>query len=358
MFKLLLWISGPLSPLLYYRAQAARQTTLLWTLAVAVEKQLPLVPFLDALADEATGKWGWTLRGLAGFLNSGSSIPDALEAIPGLLPAETVAAIRIGAQSGRLAPALRESAARYSKRYESAPPVEGSEIGYLCGLLFAMLTVVTFVMYWIIPKYKAIFEGFDTRLPELTIAVVEVADFAAGHWYLVVLFAMAIAGVLRIALQLAAWRAGAIGAPQWLTWLLPRLQTPLLLRSLGLAVDGGHPLPGALAVLTERHPDIAFRRRLAQVEESVALGADCWQGLYAVGLLRRGEVAVLDAAQRVGNLGWALRGIADSVERRSEQRLRILRELLRPVGLLMAGTVVAFFVIGMFLPLVKLISNN
>jgi type II secretory pathway component PulF len=358
MFKLLLWIAGPLSPLLYYRAQAARQTTLLWTLAVAVEKQLPLVPFLEALADEATGKWRSTLRGMAGLLHSGSSIPDALEAVPGLLPAETVAAIRIGAESGRLAPALRETAERYSRRCESVPTEDGSGIGYLCGLLFAMLMVITFVGYWIVPKYKAIFAGFDTRLPELTITVIEVMDFAIKYYYLfVLLVGPAIVVVLRIALQLAAWSAGAIGAPRWLTWLLPRLQTPLLLRSLGLAVDGGRPLTGALAVLTARHPDIAFRRRLAQVEESVTLGADCWQGLYSAGLLRRGEVAVLEAAQRVGNLGWALRGVADSVERRSEQRLRILRELLRPVGLLMAGTVVAFFVIGMFLPVVKLISD-
>jgi type II secretory pathway component PulF len=83
----------------------------------------------------------------------------------------------------------------------------------------------------------------------------------------------------------------------------------------------------------------------------------CWQVLHSAGFLRRGEVAVLEAAERVGNLGWALRGVADSVERRTDQRLRIFRELVRPVGLLMAGSVVAVFVIGMFLPLVKLLSE-
>jgi type II secretory pathway component PulF len=129
------------------------------------------------------------------------------------------------------------------------------------------------------------------------------------------------------------------------------------LRSLGLAVDGGRPLQTALAVLAARHPDRTFRRRIAQVEESVALGVGCWQSLRSVGLLRSGEMALLEAAQRVGNLGWALRGVADSMERRSEQRTRIVVELLRPVGLLTAGTVVAFFVIGMFLPLVKILSD-
>ncbi|HTI51034.1 MAG TPA: type II secretion system F family protein, partial [Planctomycetaceae bacterium] len=107
MLKFLLWIAGPLGPMFFFRAQAARQATLLWTLAVAVEKQVPLAPFLEALGDEAPGRWRWMLRGLAGLLHSGSSIPDALDAMPGLLPVETVAMIRVGAETGRLGPALR-----------------------------------------------------------------------------------------------------------------------------------------------------------------------------------------------------------------------------------------------------------
>jgi type II secretory pathway component PulF len=358
MLKLFFFIVGPLSPLVLNRAQAARQTTLLWTLAVATEKQLPLAPLLEALADEAAGRWRWSLRGLADLLQSGSSIPDALEAAPGLLPAETVAAIRVGDQSGRLAPALREAAAGSSRRCESIPSEEGSEIGYLCGLLFAILAVVTFVMFWIIPKFKAIFAGFNTRLPELTITIIEVTDVAVKYYYLVALFvSLAILLAVRELLRFAAWNAGTTGPPRWLARILPRLRTPLVLRCLGLAVDGGRPLPGALAILAARHPDTSFGRRIGQVEESVAQGMGCWQVLHSAGFLRRGEVAVLEAAERVGNLGWALRGVADSVERRTDQRLRIFRELVRPVGLLMAGSVVAVFVIGMFLPLVKLLSE-
>ena len=62
MQKFIEWITGPIWQLLLFRARSARQATLLWTLAVAVEKHVALVPFLEALADEAGGRWRWKLR--------------------------------------------------------------------------------------------------------------------------------------------------------------------------------------------------------------------------------------------------------------------------------------------------------
>ena len=51
------WLSGLLWPIFFARKLRwqARDATLLWTLAACVEKQLPLVPFLESLADENGG---------------------------------------------------------------------------------------------------------------------------------------------------------------------------------------------------------------------------------------------------------------------------------------------------------------
>jgi len=88
---------------------------------------------------------------------------------------------------------------------------------------------------------------------------------------------------------------------------MPRLKTPSLLRCLAVCIDGGRPLLQALGSLSEHHPDASFRSRLAQISNEVARGDECWLVLRACGMLRRGELALLEAAQRVGNLPWALR---------------------------------------------------
>ena len=74
-------------------------------------------------------------------------------------------------------------------------------------------------------------------------------------------------------------------------------------------------------------------------------------------MLLRGEPALLEAAQRVGNLTWALRGMADSIERRAEYRYLIILEFFDPVLVLCMGIVVGTFCVSLFLPLTELLSK-
>ena len=355
------WLLAPLWAVVFGRSEATRQGTLLWTLVVAVEKQFPLVPFLETLADEAGGRWRWKVRGLAELIAAGTSIPDALEAMPGVLPVETVAMIRIGAQTGNLAGALRE-AARLARRRGEEPAVHILWTAvYLAAVLLALCTVGTFIMIWIIPKYKAIFAGFDVKLPAVTEAVIHFCDNFTAYWFfgfpLVLLAILCFWSIMSLGFELVG--LGPVwGRQQWLlSRFWPRLKSPHLLRCLSVAIEGGRPLPEALELLAERQTDITFRCRLAEISHQIAQGDNCWIALHAAQMLRMGEPALLEAAQRVGNLVWALRGMADSIERRAEYRYQIILEFIDPALVLGLGAVVGGFCISMFLPLLELLHK-
>src|SRR5262249_9175411 len=159
--------------------------TLLSTLAIAVEKQFPVVTFLEALADEAGGRWRWKLRGLADLLSAGISIPDALEPMPGVLPAGAVGLVRIGALSGNLSGALREAASVARRRSEHTGMRLQGTLLYLCVVLVVLGIIAAFIAIWIIPKFKVIFESFNSKLPPLTEAVIGICDSAGAYWYLI-----------------------------------------------------------------------------------------------------------------------------------------------------------------------------
>ena len=74
-------------------------------------------------------------------------------------------------------------------------------------------------------------------------------------------------------------------------------------------------------------------------------------------LINQGEAVLLEAAQRLGNLPWALRETADNIRRRRNHRNDVLLELARPVALVCFGLIVGSFALAFFMPLVKLLND-
>ncbi|MBI3862958.1 MAG: type II secretion system F family protein [Planctomycetia bacterium] len=351
----------PIWVMFFVRTKATQEATLLWTLAVGVEKQFPLVRFLEALADDERGGWRWKVKGLAELLSAGMSIPEALESVPAILPADTIAMIRVGSQSGNLAGALREAALLSRRRSEGPMVTVPGTILYLSLLLFQFAFVGTFVLYYIIPKYRVIFENFELQLPPLTQSMIRVSSAGGDLWLLAVLLVPLglLAQWLLIAFVLDMLGFG----PSWLRRpfgltlrLSPRLSAPPLLRSLAICVEGGRPLSVALGSLAENHPDISYRQHLAQIFDEVSRGDECWLALRADGMLRRGEPALLEAAQGVGNLPWALRGIADSIDRRAAFRFQVAMQFINPVLTVAVGAAVGLFCTSLYLPVVDLVK--
>jgi len=324
------WLIAPFWSVMYGRAEATRQASLLRTLAVAVEKQYPVTNFLEALAGEAGGRWGAKVRGLAELITAGVAIPDALEASKGVLPEDTLALIRVGAQTGNMSGALREAAAMARHRSERTGPSFQGMLLYFWVLFCLLAVFATLLMIWVVPKYKVIFEGFEVRMPWLTETVIEISDYGAMYWYLAFLFPLAFVGLWMIfsaRLETLGW------GPVWVQPLKsfghrPRLRAPHVLRCLSVAVDAGRPLSDALTVLATRHPDKLLRLRMEILAGDIEQGDNCWFAMSRSHILRHAEAAVLEAAQRVGNLAWALRSLADGIERRAEYRFQLLIEFI------------------------------
>src|SRR5687768_16062199 len=68
------------------RYRQAEKGALLWVLSIAAERQMPLVPAVEAFAYEWGGPFGRRSLRLARALRSGVQLPDALDTIRGLTP--------------------------------------------------------------------------------------------------------------------------------------------------------------------------------------------------------------------------------------------------------------------------------
>jgi len=338
------------------RRTSAQRESLLWVLAVAAERSLPLAPAALAFSDQFSRVMRWRAQSLAASLDDGATLPEALDGVPGLFSREAETLVRTGWATGTTARALRDAAALRTARTEAWGLIAG-RLAYLWALLIAVEGVAGFVLYFITPKFEAIFFDFGIPLPELTILTIRAShalvswNYGAGALVLVLLqlgtlllFGLGVLDVFRLDL-----------AP--LDWVFRRRHSALIYRSLALAVAGGRPVFEATAVLARRYPSRWVRRRLAAVDAAGRRGDEWVDALADAGLARPNDAAVLASARRAGNLGWALEELAAANERRLGYRLGVAAQLIFPLLVVGMGGLVFVFAVAYFLPLVSLIER-
>ncbi len=337
------------------RQRRAQQYTLLSTLAVAAERLMPLVPAVEAFADERGGLLGWRARRLAELLRSGATLPDALQQTPGLVPQQALVTIRAGQESGALAEALRDAVGSHGLL---APLWNQllARVLYVCFLMLFAVSVATFMMLRIVPEFQKIFAEFDAELPPLTRTITATSYLFANYWYVLAAPLLVILGLAFLGLGMQ-YMGGFRWNVPFVNWLTRRLDTAVILDALALAAERNVNFPAKIATLARWYPRQSVRKRLQAALRDVDAGADWCQSLARRGLIRRAELAVLGAAQRVGNLPWALREMADSSRRRLAYRLHALLQVLFPLTIAAFGLLVMAYVVGYFMPLVSLISS-
>jgi len=335
-----------------YRESERR--ALLWALAVAADRGLSLALAARAFATGRSDEIGRRALRLADLIEAGLPLPDALRRSRNPLPTDADLSARLGFETGEFAGALKE-AAREGSRFMPVWEPLFQRMAYLVVLVLFAISVVSFVMWRIVPIYGFIFADFDTELPAITQLVVSLSEMVVDYFYLVVpLLAPAAAAVFYGLLFVIGWVRW---EPPGIRWFTCRHHGAIVMRYLAMGVEQGQPLADTVGLLADCYPRRHIGDRLRSVAADVDAGGEWCEGLRKAGLIGRADAAVLRAAQRVGNLPWALREMSDSAMRRLAQRLGVVLHVGIPLAVLAIGVSIGVFVLAMFLPLVTLIQQ-
>ena len=124
-----------------------------------------------------------------------------------------------------------------------------------------------------------------------------------------------------------------------------------------MAAQRGQAFPKTIATMARCYPTWSIRWRLHGLLVDITTGMDFADSMRQRGLVSQADVAVLHAAQRAGNLAWALREIADSNRRRLAYRLQAWLQVLFPAAIVGFGIVALLFYLSYFVPLLALIQK-
>jgi type II secretory pathway component PulF len=355
---------GPLVPLVivalfalglsYFRFLRLERLSLLTSLAIASDRGVPLHEVALSFAEDLKGSLQRRTLRLAEFLRQGYSLSGALDGAGIRLSHDVKFAVLAAQSTQQFGPALRTAVALdNSGRTENAAVT--ARITYLVWVFQVMLGIVTFVMLNIVPVFAKMFEEFDLPLPAPTVWLVNAAFYLSHKWPLI-LFTLFPAMLGLLLLDAYFFSVAAFLFPP-LELLRLRRHGTIILRGLAAMVRQRRPLDEALRLAASNYPVWMIARRLESVYNEFHLGLPWQESLRKFGFVSKYDAAVLQAAERAGNLDWALSDVADSMERRLTMRARVVVNVLFPLLVLVLGVLVFSIVVGLFLPLVALIQG-
>jgi type II secretory pathway component PulF len=348
----ILWLAAVTVLIMFtVRYREMERRSLLWMLAVAMDKRVPLAGAAHAFADERRDGIGRQTRRLAVTLEGGAPLNRAFSSAGIPLPIDALVAMRIGSHTGGL-PELLKSVNGSGALADTATQAATGRVTYLIFLTVFTAAPLGFLCIKIFPAYRKIFADFRAELPTPTLAVMNAVDrfvfSPLGPLFVLFIFAVLFYVVGRYC-GLIRWDAPIVRS------FTIKLDQALIMRALAQGVAQRQPIPRMLDGLAKQYPKPHIRSRLSRAWTRTSNGANWCDALTSVGLLPNADASVLRSAERVGNLPWALNETAERLSRRFSTRVTTATAIIFPIVLVLLGSITFFASVGMILPLSKLI---
>ena len=317
---------------------------------------LPLSAGLRAAAEETTSRRvALALRWIAGQLDQGRSLEETLTVSGRLLPAHISGLILAAARTGSLGEALFELVELQQKTYSLRRELAGGLLYPLVVLLLAT-GILALTGYYVTGAFKNIFTEFGLRLPMFTQMLLWWRD--TGIWFVGGFVASLL--LLMVILRLVG------GARRWclLRGTLPFLGA--LWRWTGAAEWSGllsvllrHqvPLPEALRCAGRGVRDAQIGYLSQCLADGVARGRSLSQMLFTTPQLPAALVPMVEWGEKMGNLPESFRVGQEMLSKRARMRALLLQSILPPILFICIGCAILFVVMGLFMPLIDLISK-
>src|SRR5438445_1436019 len=349
---------------LFARRKVKSKILMIFTrqLATLVDSGLPLLRSLNVLAKQERDKLlKNTINKLADSVQSGSTFSDALALHPRIFNDLYVNMVRAGEAGGVLELVLNRLAEFQEKAAKIKNKVAAAMV-YPVIVITLALTIMAFLLVFIVPKFEAVFHDLlgDKPLPAITMFVINVSRLVQAHWLVLIGVIVAIVFGYRFANRTKPGKS-----------VIDRVKLHLPLfgdlnrknaisrfsRTLGTLVTSGVPILQALNITRETAGNMVIARAISHVHDSVKEGESIVQPLEASRVFPPMVISMVDVGEETGKLPEMLLKIADVYDDEVDNAVAGITSALEPIMIVFLALIVGTIVLALFTPLISIIQG-
>ena len=328
-------------------------------IATMINAGLPLVQSLEVLASQQPNKqFKRILTKIREDVEGGSTFAASIKRHPAVFTSLYMSMVEAGEAGGFLDTVLNRLAGYIEKSMALRRKVKGAMI-YPATIITVAVAVVIFLLIFVIPTFKSLFEGFGAALPLPTRIVLEVSRLVKTH--LLAGLGTLVGAVFGLRFYYRTEKGKKIIDSLLLRLpiigqLIRKVSVAKFTRTLGTLVSSGVPILDGLNITARVAGNKVVEEAILKTRSSIAEGKTIADPLGASGIFPPMVVQMISVGEQTGALDSMLAKIADFYDAEVDQAVTNLTTLLEPIMIVFLGVVVGGIIIAMYLPIFKLVT--
>ena len=336
------------------RIKSADLAALCWQLSTMVEGGIPITVALDTIAEDAENSHlGPILRGISDKVKKGQSFSDGIAEFPKVFNNLSRALIIAGETGGNLGDALGKLAQYFDNRDKLAKKIKGATAYPIFVMSFITLIVI-FIMAFIVPRFKTIFDQLGGKLPAFTRGFMGFYDILRYNIIYIICF-ISVLIILSVFFNKTKkghyfFSRAVLGIPL-LGKVFSQAFVATFCKTMSTLLSSGVSVLEVFDVLTGMTANDIMKSAIVRARENIVEGSNISLSMASSGFFPNMVIKMIQVGEESGSLPTVLGKTSEHYERKIDSTVTTLTSLLEPIMIVSVGGVVAVVVIALYLPI-------
>ena len=330
-------------------------------LSTLIGAGLPLSASLRTVADQTNGKgMKQIIEEIITSVESGKSLYESFSEHPDVFNGVYIALIQAGETSGTLDIALRRLADQEEKDAAMLSKIKGALV-YPAIILLVVIAVLAFMMIAVVPQVESLYEDMGQQLPGLTQALVNMTDFFANFWWLVlIILGVVVGSIFYFVKKTPAGRKVMdefkIHVPIF-GGLFRKLYASRFARTAEMMLATGVPMLESVRIAIDATSNVVIEQEYSKSLEFIKGGKALSEALkdreYMLPLVPQ----MASIGEQSGKIDEMLGKAAQVYENELDAQINSISTMIEPILMVVMAGVIGVVVGGTLLPIYSLVNN-
>jgi len=330
-----------------------------------VKSGIPLLEILVSLQEEMGSRRARAfVEEVIMEISKGNRFSDVLKKYR-FIPPMVISFVEVGEETGDLGDNLLRAAERLAFIQDVKRQIKGALVYPLFSLIVVLISLGVW-MFFVIPKLAAFLKDLDIPIPFYTQILLEIAKhknelLMAVFGFVILIFVMYILvklGRTVSRFEIFNYLIGKLVLSLPVFGKLARDYNNFLVASLlSSLISAGLNMDVALSILKTTIFNGVYRRALDRIDEAIREGEGIANAFKEAGIFPPLFIRYVAIGEKTGTLDEQLSFLANYYKERMDSFLTVLPKVLEPMLLLIAGGIIVFMVIAVFVPIYSSIGK-